>query len=350
MRRDMKPMLARLVRELPTEGYVYEPKWDGFRCLALRDGDKAELSSRHERPLARYFPELTAAVCRLEPRRFVVDGEVLVVIDGRFDFEALMGRLHPSASRVRELAGRSPALFVAFDLIRLGDEDLADQPFVERRRKLLEVMQALGPPLFVTPATDDCRVAMQWLEDFRGHGLDGVVAKRPELRYEPGVRAMLKVKHERTAECVVAGLRAAEDAPEVVALMLGLYRDDGSLEHIGVASSFAKRARHQLARDLAPLVGGLEGHPWEHGFLRSGGAMGRLKGAAGRWVPGMPMDWIPVAPERVCEVSYGQVDGYRLRHPAKFVRWRSDREPASCRLEQLQVSAPSLDQLLPASR
>src|SRR5829696_1780076 len=174
MRRDMKPMLARLVRELPTEGYVYEPKWDGFRCLALRDGDKAELSSRHERPLARYFPELTAAVCRLEPRRFVVDGEVLVVIDGRFDFEALMGRLHPSASRVRELAGRSPALFVAFDLIRLGDEDLADQPFVERRRKLLEVMQALGPPLFVTPATDDCRVAMQWLEDFRGHGLEGV--------------------------------------------------------------------------------------------------------------------------------------------------------------------------------
>src|SRR5215212_2049224 len=183
MRRDMKLMLARLVRDLPGEGYIYEPKWDGFRCLARRDGDEAELSSRHERPLARYFPELTAAVCELEARRFILDGEVLVVIDGRFHFEALMDRLHPAASRVRELAERTPALFVAFDLIRLGDEELADQPFVLRRQKLFDLMQDVGPPLLITPATDDRWVAMQWLENFRGHGLDGVVAKRLDLRY-----------------------------------------------------------------------------------------------------------------------------------------------------------------------
>jgi ATP-dependent DNA ligase len=344
----MKPMLARLVRSLPDEdeGFVFEPKWDGFRCLASRDRDGIELLSRHGRSLARYFPELVAAFEQLEPRQWMIDGEVLVTVDGRFDFDALMARLHPAESRVRELAIRTPASFVAFDLPGVGDEALFDAPFVERRRRLAGLLGGACPPLFLTPATSDHATAKRWLQEFRGGGLDGVVAKRRDLRYTPGARAMLKVKHERTAECVIAGIRGSGDPPEVWSLLLGLYDRAGELEHIGVASSFSKATRLALARELAPLVTGLEGHPWQHGFLTGGGAMGRLKGAAGRWTPEMTLDWLPLRPERVAEVSYTQVDGHRLRHPAKLLRWRPDRDPRSCQVEQLDAPAPVAAEVL----
>jgi ATP-dependent DNA ligase len=337
-------MLAKLVRELPRGDFVYEPKWDGFRCLVFRDGEDVDLRSRHGRPLGRYFPELVDTFRAAGPPRFVLDGEVLVLRDGRFDFSALMARLHPAATRVRELANRTPAIFVAFDLLAVGDEDLRERPFEERRARLLELFGRGSPPLFVTPATDDYDVAAHWLERFRGGGIDGVVAKRRDGRYQGGARAMLKVKHERTADCVVAGMRTSSGEPtEVTSLMLGLYDDDGRLEHIGVASGFSRAMRAGLARELAPLVTSIEGHPWEHGFLLGGGPMGRLKGAAGRWQPGMTMDWVPLAPERVSEASYTQLDDHRLRHPARFVRWRPDRDPSSCRLDQLDepVAAPA---------
>jgi ATP-dependent DNA ligase len=337
------PMLARLVRELPAGGYVYEPKWDGFRCLASRDGDRIELHSRRGRPLARYFPELVAALGRVEPEPWLIDGEVLVCVDGRFDFGALMARLHPAASRVRGLARSTPAIFVAFDLVAIGPEILAETAFAERRRRLESELSGIEPPLYLTPATEDRALAARWLEQFCGGGLDGVVAKHRELTYQPGKRAMLKVKHERTAECVVAGVRLELDPdapPAVAALLLGLYDERGALEHIGVASSFTRQRRAALARELMPLAVPLEGHPWERGFLLGGGHMGRLKGAAGRWAPGMTLDWMPLAPERVAELSYTQVDGRRLRHPAKLVRWRPDRDPVSCRIDQLDSPPP----------
>jgi ATP-dependent DNA ligase len=347
---ELKPMLAKLVRELPDgDGWVFEPKWDGFRCLAGRDGDEVDLRSRHGRPFARYFPEVVAALHGLGPERFVLDGELLVVRDGVFDFASLMGRLHPAASRVRDLAATTPAVFVAFDALAAGDDELLDAPFADRRAQLEELLAGARPPLFVTPATADRELAAEWLARFCGGGLDGVVAKHRDGAYQPNARAMLKVKHERTADCVVAGLRV--NGNEVTGLMLGLYDDAGELQNIGVASGFAKARRAELTRELAPLVvETLEGHPWEHGFLAAGGAMGRLKGAAGRWVPGMTMDWVPVAAERVVEVAYTQVDGHRLRHPAKFRRWRPDREPASCRVEQLDAPPLPAAQVLSARR
>ena len=340
---SQKPMLAKLVRELPVGDFVYEPKWDGFRCLAFRDGAELDLRSRHGRPLARYFPELASALAALGEPRFAIDGEVLVLTGGRFDFAALMARLHPAPARVRELAQRTPAIFVAFDLLAIGDEDLRGPPFAERLERLLA---SVAPPLFLTPATTDRRLAARWLAESRGGGLDGVVAKPRDGRYEGGRRTMLKVKHERTADCVVAGARIDAEPLEVASLLLGLYAADGRLEHIGVVGSLARATRARLVSELAPFAVALEGHPWEHGFLLAGGPMGRLKGAAGRWQPGMTLDWVPLAPKRVCEVAYTQLDGHRLRHPAKLVRWRPDREPASCRLEQLDAPAATPDQLL----
>ena len=341
-REQQKPMLAKLVRALPEGEFSYEPKWDGFRCLVFRDGDEIDLRSRHGRPLARYFPELTRALLALEPRGLALDGEVLVLEHGAFDFAALMARLHPAQSRVRELARRTPAIFVAFDLLAVGERDLRGAAFDERRARLVELLDGVAPPLFLTPATRDRQIATRWLEHFRGGGLDGVVAKPRAGRYEGGARAMLKVKHERSADCVVAGVRATPEGG-VAALLLGLFDADGALEHIGVASSFARVERARMAAELAPLAVPIESHPWERGFLLGGGPMGRLKGAAGRWQPGMTMDWIPLAPQRVCEVTYTQVDGHRLRHPAKFRRWRPDREPRSCRLDQLDepLAAPA---------
>ena len=338
-------MLGRLARELPEGAFLYEPKWDGFRCLVFRCGDEIDLRSRHDRPLARYFPELVEAFRELPAERLVVDGEIVVAAAG-FDFAALLARLHPAPSRVERLRRETPAAFIAFDLLARGGDDLRERPFAERRSLLPEVLVPARPPLFLTPVTHDHGVACGWVDRFGGTGIDGVVAKHRELRYEPGVRAMLKVKRERTADCVVAGFRWLGDRPLPSALLLGLYDESGALQHVGVASSFAEAERGRLLDELAPLVAPLAGHPWEGGFLVGGSPVGRLPGAAGRWTPDMQQDWVPVAPVRVCEVAYDQLDRDRFRHPARFRRWRPDREPRSCTFEQLDASVPVLEDVL----
>jgi ATP-dependent DNA ligase len=330
-------MLARLARELPRGPYLYEPKWDGFRVLAFRDGGELELQSRHGRPLARYFPELVAGLRALAEPRFVLDGEVVVTRDGTFDFAALMARLHPAASRVERLSVEAPAAYVAFDLLARGDDDLTREPFARRRAALEEVVGEAGP-IRATPTTEDAEVAAAWLRRFAGGGIDGVVAKHRDGTYEPGRRELVKVKLERTAECVVGGFRWHVSGSIVGSLVLGLHDEAGALRHVGVSSSFTREGREQLAELLAPLSTSIEGHPWEHGFGLGRSPMGRLLGAAGRWDPReMPLDWVPVRPELVCEVGYDQVDGGRFRHPARFLRWRPDRDPASCTFEQLVV-------------
>ena len=337
----VSPMLARLARELPGDGYLYEPKWDGFRCLAFREGGHVELRSRHDRPFARYFPEVVEAVSALPAERVVLDGEIVVVTEGGFEFETLMSRLHPAASRVEMLASETPATFVAFDLLALGDEDLRPRPFGERRGHLEEVVGSSGSRLRVTPITDDPAQAARWLEAYQGAGIDGVVAKHRDLPYQPGKRTMVKVKRERTAECVVAGWRPYVDRPVVASLLLAMY-DGDELVHVGVASSFPNARRAELAEELRPLTVPLEEHPWRDGFSLAGGPAGRLAGSAGRWTPDMEHDWVPIRPALVCEVAYTQVDGRRFRHPARFLRWRPDREPRSCSLDQLDpIAAPA---------
>ena len=346
MQPPVAPMLARLQRELPRDGYLYEPKWDGFRGLAFRSGEDVDLRSRNQRPLARYFPELVEALLGLPTERFVLDGEILALSGSQPDFTALLGRLHPAASRVARLRRETPALFVAFDLIALRDDDLRGQPFRDRRRLLERLLADARSPLLLTPLTADVEQAERWLD--AGTGVDGVVAKDADLRYEEGKRRMVKVKRERTADCVVAGFRWLVAQPLPSSLLLGLYDDEGELHHVGVASSFSEAARRSLLDELEPRVVPLEGHPWERGFLLGGSAIGRLRGAAGRWVPGeMEQDWTPVAPELVCEVLYDQLDDHRFRHPARFRRWRPDRDPHSCALEQLESSAVEVTQLLP---
>ena len=336
---ELSPMLARLARVLPTGGYLYEPKCDGFRCLAFRDGDAIDLRSRNNRPLARYFPELVEALRRLPERSFVLDGEILATVDGRFDFASLLARLHPAATRVERLRHETPALLVAFDLVTLGGEDLRARPFSARRGLLKPLISFGGAPLYLTPLTADHSVALRWLHRWNGPGIDGVVAKHRDLRYEPGRRRMIKVKRERTADCVVAGFRWFADRPLPSSLLLGLY-DDQTLRHVGIASSFTSERRRVLLDELRPHITSLEGHPWERGFLLAGGAIGRLPGAAGRWAPDeMAEDWTPLRPELVCEVAYDQLDDHRFRHPARFRRWRPDRDPHSCALEQLEVPA-----------
>jgi ATP-dependent DNA ligase len=342
------PMLARLARHLPVDGYLYEPKWDGFRCLVFRDGDDVDLRSRNQRPLARYFPEVVEALLALGQDRFVLDGELIVATRGGFDFEALLARLHPAASRVERLRRETPASYVAFDLLALGGDDVRDLPLRERRRRLASVFAAARPPLYLTPASDDAAAARDWLDRFQGAGIDGVVAKHEELRYEPGRRAMVKVKHEHTADCVVAGFRMLVDRPLPSSLLLGLYDEEDTLRHVGIASSFSERRRHELLEQLRSRVVPLAGHVWEEGFLLPGGPTGRLRGAAGRWDPQtMTQDWTPVVPELVCEVAYDQLDGHRFRHPGRFRRWRPDRDPESCRLDQLDLAPVSLGELLP---
>ena len=343
----LPPMLARLTRELPLDGYLYEPKWDGFRCLAFRDGGDVDLRSRNQRALARYFPEVVEALLELEEPRFVLDGEVVVAGEEGFDFPALLARLHPAASRVERLRRETPASLVAFDVLAVGDDELLETPFRERRERLGDLLRDASPPLFLTPLTDDPARALSWLDRFQGAGIDGVVAKHPELRYAPGRREMIKVKHERTADCVVGGFRRLVDRPLPSSLLLGLYDRDGGLVHVGVAAGFAERRRHELLELLRPLRAPLEGHPWEHGFLLGGSPTGRLPGAAGRWTPGeMEQDWTPVAPQLVCEVAYDQLDDHRFRHPARFRRWRPDRDPLTCRLEQLDAPGADVGALL----
>ena len=327
----VRPMLARLERELPIGPFLYEPKWDGFRALAFRDGDGVELQSRHGRRLGRYFPELTAALRAAPGGRFVADGEIVVAGPAGIDFPALMTRLHPTASRVERLRVEIPASLVAFDLLAEGDDELFDVPFGERRARLEGLLGSAEPPLHLTALTEDPAVARGWLDRF-----EGVVAKHRELRYEPGRRTMVKVKHERTAECVVGGFRWMADRPSVGSLLLGAWDEARDLVHVGVVTSFTEPRRAALADELRRLRAPLEGHPWEHGFNVGRSPTGRLLGAAGRWTPGeMTMDWVPLRPECVVEVAYDQVDGQRFRHPARFRRWRPDVDPAACTLGQL---------------
>jgi ATP-dependent DNA ligase len=339
-------MLARLDDELPRGPHIYEPKWDGFRAVAFRDGDWAELQSRNLNRFGRYFPELVDGLRAIAEKRFVIDGEIVIVGEDGFDFAALLMRLHPSATRVERLRRETPAQFIAFDVLAIGGEDLRQQPFVERRRRLEELLAHAPNPIHITPATHRREVALGWLERSTGSGVDGVVAKSHDLRYDAGKRSMVKVKPERTADCVVAGFRATHDG--VAALLLGLYDSDGLLRHIGVASSFNRARRRELLDRLRPLIGPLEGHPWEKGFVIGRSPMGRLRGAAGLWTPDLPLDWVPVRPELVCEVSYGQVDVDRLRHPAQFRRWRPDRDAASCELHQLSADSQEPSRALSA--
>lgn len=330
------PMLATLAHALPVGGHWrYEPKFDGFRALAFRDGDEVDIRSRNHRPFARYFPEVVEGLPALSAARVVLDGELLVVDEGAFDFSALMLRLHPSRSRVELLRASTPAQFLVFDVLAMGDDDLTGLPFAERRA----VLESLGleGALQLVPCTDDPDVAGDWLDRLTGNGIDGVVAKPVDMRYEPGRRCMVKVKREHTADCVVGGFRVFPgDPPAVASLLLGLYDDEGVLRHVGVTSSFTEARRRELLLELIPSIAPLGGHPWESGFALEGGPMGRLKGAAGQWRPDMEHDWVPLRPELVCEVAYDRVDFGRRRHPAPFVRWRPDRDARSCSLAQLR--------------
>jgi ATP-dependent DNA ligase len=334
VRPPVAPMLARLARELPP-GLMYEPKWDGFRCLAFCEDGEIDLRSRNDRPLARYFPELVDALERLAEDGLVLDGELLVPTPAGFDFTALLSRLHPARSRIERLSRETPAWLIAFDLLARGGEDLRGLPFAERRQELERLFETARPPLVLTPVTPDVNAAERWLR--LGNGVDGVVAKDPGGTYRPGARALVKVKHERTADCVVAGFRLFEDRPLPSSLLLGVYGGDGELRHVGLASSFAEAERPRLLETLSPLAIPLEQHPWENGFLLDGSPMGRMKGAAARWTPEMGLDWIPVAPSLVCEVAYDHLDGDRFRHPARFRRFRPDREPRSCTFEQFRT-------------
>ena len=333
----VEPMLAKSAAAVPVGEYLYEPKWDGFRCLVFRDGDEIELGSRGGKPLTRYFPELVAALGEALPPRCVLDGEIVVVSGTRLDFDRLTDRIHPAASRIRLLAEQTPATFVAFDVLALEDEDLTGRPFAERRAVLTRLLTELSPPrpqVRVTRATLEPELARSWFETFEGAGLDGVVAKPLGDPYRPGERAMVKVKHERTADVVVAGYRLHKSGPVVGSLMLGLYLDDGVLNYVGGASAFTMARRAELVEELAPLVVGEGGeHPW----LGEDSGEHRRPGALNRWNAGKDKSFVALRPERVCEVRYDQLQADRFRHSARFLRWRPDREPASCRYEQLDA-------------
>ena len=351
------PMLARLTRELPRGPFSYEPKWDGFRCLAFVGGTDVDLRSRHDRPLARYFPEVVAGLRTLlaSPGDSVVlDGEILLArrpADGNGrdrgvaaepPFALLMARLHPAASRVERLARETPARYVAFDLLADDGADLREVAFVDRRTALeRRFRSAPSAAVGITPSTRDPDVALRWL-DAGAPDIDGVVAKRDDLRYLPGKRAMVKVKLERTADCIVAGLRVFADGT-VSSLLLGVYDDAGVLRHIGAVIQLSRDDRARLLRELGPLAIPIDDHPWRDGFAIGASPLGRLKGSAARWTPDLELDWLPLRPERVVEVGFDRVDGDRFRHPARLVRWRPDRTPGSCRLDQVLAPAGSAD-------
>jgi ATP-dependent DNA ligase len=346
----IEPMLARLVDTLPpADGFLFEPKWDGFRAIVFRPAPgEIAIQSRDLRPLDRYFPELDEALVERLPDGAVVDGEIVVVGAGGLDFDALQQRLHPAASRVAKLAVATPAAFVAFDLLAASGKSLVERPQHERRAALEALLGSGRPPLYVTPATRDGDVAAAWLREFEGAGLDGVVAKPLDAPYQPGKRAMLKIKHVRTADCVVAGFRwhkSSEDGgPEAVgSLLLGLYDDAGALHHVGVTSSFTMAVRRALVRELAPLrTNALRDHPWRHWAEQAGEAATaqRMPGATSRWSAGKDLAWQPLRPERVCEVRYDHLQGDRFRHATTFVRWRPDKPAEACRYDQLEVVAP----------
>ena len=332
----VRPMLAKAVATMPEGDLLYEPKWDGFRCLVFRDGDEVELGSRNERPLTRYFPELVEAVRANLPPRCVVDGEIVVPRGNRLDFESLQLRLHPAASRVRLLAEQTPAWFIAFDLLALGDAALLDLPFAQRRAKLTAALTGARPPIYLTPVTADIETARNWFSEFEGAGLDGVVAKPRDLPYQPDQRVMFKVKHERTADCAVAGFRWHKSGPIIGSLLLGLYVGD-ELQHVGVAGSFSMARRRELVGELEPLrVNALDGHPWAQWAALAEDHADRRPGMQSRWNAGKDLHWEPLRVERVVEVRYSQLEGRRFRHNAHFIRWRPDRDPRSCTYDQLE--------------
>ncbi|HLG67264.1 MAG TPA: ATP-dependent DNA ligase [Acidimicrobiales bacterium] len=333
------PMLAKLVRDLPEgDDLRYEPKWDGFRCIVFRDGAEVELGSRNERPLTRYFPELVASLRDEVPDRCVLDGEIVVAGPGGLDFDALLQRIHPAASRVAQLASATPASFVAFDVLALDDADLRARPYDERRAALASALGAARPPVHLTPATPSPAVARDWFSRFEGAGLDGVVVKAASLPYREGERVMLKVKHERTADCVVGGFRWHKDGRGVGSLLLGLYDGLGTLHHVGVASGFATSRRQALVGELEPYREPDAGsHPWGPAELGAG----RRPGTQSRWNQGRDLGFEPLRPALVCEVAFDHLQGGRFRHATAFRRWRPERDPASCTYAQLEVAAPT---------
>ncbi|MVO87130.1 ATP-dependent DNA ligase [Streptomyces sp. p1417] len=336
----VKPMLAKSVARIPP-GMQYEAKWDGFRAIVFRDGADIELGSRSGKSLTRYFPELVAALRERLPKRCVLDGEIVIARGGRLDFDALTERIHPAASRVRTLAERTPASFVAFDLLALFDEPLLDVPLSDRRRLLTGALQGVDAPVHLAPATLDRDVAEQWFEEFEGAGLDGVIAKPLDLPYRPNERLMYKIKHERTADCVVAGFRFHKSGPVVGSLLLGLYADAGALQHVGVCAAFSMKRRAELVTELEPLrMADPSAHPWAAWTDEAAHAEARLPGAVSRWTGKKDLSWVPLRPERVCEVAYDHMEnGARFRHTAQFRRWRTDRVPESCTYAQLEEPA-----------
>jgi ATP-dependent DNA ligase len=339
----VRPMLSRSLREVPREpGLAYEPKWDGFRCVVFRDGDEVELGSRNDRPLTRYFPELAELLKTTLPQRCVVDGEIVLVTGTGLDFDTLQLRLHPAASRVRKLAVETPASFVVFDLLALGDRDLTTEPFGERRRALEGILGGDFGRVHLTPLTHDPDVAQDWFTRFEGAGFDGVMAKPIDLPYEPDKRVMWKVKHERTADCVVAGFRWHKDGKGVGSLLLGLFDEAGTLHHVGVASSFTAQRRRELVTELAPLrENALDGHPWRDWADADAQANGRMPGGLSRWSAGKDLSWESLRPELVAEVRYEHLQAGRFRHGGRLVRFRPDRQPDSCTYAQLEEVAPA---------
>jgi ATP-dependent DNA ligase len=334
------PMLAKPVAQLPAGPYSFEPKWDGFRTIVFRDGEQVQLGSRNERPLTRYFPELVAAVKAHLPTRCVIDAEIVVpdAAGRRLDFDALLLRIHPAASRVRLLAEQTPARLIAFDLLALDEVDWTNQPFARRRMALERALAQAGPPVHLTPATTDRDLATEWLGRFEGAGLDGVVAKLLDGVYEPDRRVWCKVKHTRTADCVVGGYRLHKRGADLIgSLLLGLFTEDGELASVGVVGAFPMERRRELFVELQPLVTDFEGHPWDWGAWQQE-AVGRTwRGSeTSRWNPGKVLSFVPLRPERVVEVRYDHLEGRRFRHTAQFVRWRPDRDPASCTYAQLE--------------
>jgi ATP-dependent DNA ligase len=333
------PMLAKAVPEIP-EGASYEPKWDGFRSVVFRDGDEVEIGSRNERPMTRYFPELVEAFKAELPERCVIDGEIVVAVNGRLEFEVLQQRIHPADSRVRRLAAETPASYVAFDLLAIGDESLMDRPFSERRARLEQELANVKAPVHITPATADRDIAVQWFSEFEGAGLDGVVAKPLGGSYQPDKRVMFKIKHARTADCVVAGYRVHKTGPDAIgSLMLGLYTDDGSLASVGVIGAFPMAKRRELFAEMQPYVTTFEGHPWNWAAglqVDPEAARNPRASETSRWNAGKDLSFTPLRPELVVEVRYDQMEGARFRHTAQFNRWRPDRTPQSCTFEQLE--------------
>jgi ATP-dependent DNA ligase len=346
------PMLAKAVATIPPVA-SYEPKWDGFRSICFRDGDEVELGSRNERPMTRYFPELVEAMKAELPERCVIDGEIVIAASGGLDFDALQQRIHPANSRVTMLAEKTPASFIAFDLLALGDDDYTGRPFAERRAALESALTNAGTSVYLTPTTTDVEEAQRWFTEFEGAGLDGVIAKPLDITYQQDKRVMFKIKHTRTADCVLAGFRwhktSSEAQPLIGSLLLGLYNDEGKLQHVGVVGAFTAKRRAELVDELEPLAlrDGDE-HPWQRWADADAHQGQRLPGNVSRWNATKDLSFVALRPERVLEVKYEHMEGARFRHLAHFIRWRDDRSPKSCTYEQLEQPVTfSLDDIVP---